>query len=75
MKKALVILATAAFVFAMPACKKCSTCKYTFNDGAGSTSTFTYPEQCGKKKDIEAYEDACAAGATLVGGTCVCDKA
>jgi hypothetical protein len=72
MKKALVILAAATFIFALPSCKKCSTCKYTYNDGAGSSATFTYPEQCGKKKDIDNYETACKNAATLVGGTCTC---
>ena len=73
MKKFLVILGAAVFMLSLPACKKCSTCKYTFTN-LGQTSTFTYPEQCGNKKDIEAYEDACKAGATLVGGSCTCNK-
>lgn len=73
MKKFLVVLGAAVFMLSLPSCKKCSTCKYTFTS-AGQTDTFTYPEQCGKKKDIEAYEDACKTGATLVGGTCTCDK-
>jgi hypothetical protein len=41
MKKFLVFAAAAAFVFALPSCKKCSTCKYTYSDGAGGT-TYRY---------------------------------
>ncbi len=73
MKKVLVVLAAAAFVMTLPSCKKCSTCKYTY-DFLGTQTTYTYPETCGKKKDVEAYEDACAAAATLAGGSCTCDK-
>lgn len=73
MKKFVLVLAAAAFMLALPSCKKCSVCKYTYNDGT-SSSTFTYPEVCGKKKAINDYEDACAAAATVVGGSCTCDK-
>lgn len=73
MKKLVFAVAAAAFLFTLPSCKKCSTCKYTFNDGSG-TSTYTYPEQCGNKKDIDAYEKACETGAASVGGSCSCDK-
>lgn len=69
MKKVLVVLAAAAFVMTLPSCKKCSTCKLTV---IGITTT--QPEVCGKKDEIKAYEDACAAAATLGGGSCSCDK-
>ncbi|MBL8011993.1 MAG: hypothetical protein JNJ64_15410 [Flavobacteriales bacterium] len=73
MKKFLIVLGAAAFLVSMPSCKKCSTCKYTYSSG-GTSSTYTYPEQCGNKKDIDAYEDACATAASAVGGSCTCDK-
>lgn len=62
----------AGFAFTLPSCKKCSTCKYTWTDGAGTSQTFTYPEQCGKKKDIDAYESACKTAAAVVSATCTC---
>ncbi|HQW06713.1 MAG: hypothetical protein IPH05_02025 [Flavobacteriales bacterium] len=75
MKKFLVFAAAAAFVFALPSCKKCSTCKYTYSDGAGGTTTVTTGEACGKKKDIDAWESACKTSAALyTSGTCTCDK-
>lgn len=73
MKKFVLVLAAAAFMVSLPSCKKCSVCKYTYSS-AGTSTTFTYPEACGKKKDIDAYESACSAAATLVGGSCTCDK-
>ena len=74
MKKVLVVLAAAAFVMTLPSCKKCSTCKYTYNDGT-STATFTYPEFCGKKKEVDTYESACKTAAALyTSGSCTCDK-
>ncbi len=69
MKKFLVVVAAAAFVMTLPSCKKCSTCKIV----AGGITT-TQPELCGKKDEIKAYEDTCAAGALLVGGSCTCEK-
>lgn len=69
MKKFVLVLAAAAFMVALPSCKKCSTCKLTV---IGITTT--QPEVCGKKDEIKAYEDACAAAATLGGGSCSCDK-
>ena len=73
MKKALLFFAVAAFSFTLPSCKKCSTCSYTWGTGA-SAQTVNNPEVCGKKKDVEAYEDACKASAALVSGTCNCEK-
>ena len=74
MKKFVLVLAAAAFMVALPSCKKCSTCKYTYNDGT-STATFTYPEFCGKKKEVDTYESACKTAAALyTSGSCSCDK-
>lgn len=64
MKKILLITASAAFVLStFSSCKKCTTCKYTWVDPNGSSQTYTYPEACGNKKDIEAYEAAAKAAA------------
>jgi hypothetical protein len=73
MKKFLVVVAAAAFVMSLPSCKKCSTCKYTY-DVLGTQTTYTYPEVCGKKSEVENYENTCKSAATLVGGSCSCDK-
>ncbi len=74
MKKFVIVLAAAAFMVSLPACKKCTTCKYTYSVGS-STETFTYPEQCGKKSVIDAYESTCkTAAAAYSGGSCSCSK-
>jgi NADH:ubiquinone oxidoreductase subunit F (NADH-binding) len=74
MKKFVVVLAAAAFMVALPSCKKCTTCKYTYTSG-GSTTTFTYPETCGKKKDLDAIESTCKTAASAYSGaSCTCDK-
>jgi hypothetical protein len=74
MKKVTIIL-TALIVaggLSFTSCKKCSTCKYVY-DVAGVSFTYDYPETCGNKKDIDAYEKACSDAANLVGGSCTCD--
>jgi len=76
MKKVFIFLAFIAFLLSpaiFQSCKKCSTCKYTYSI-MGYSNTYTYPEQCGKKSDIDAYEQACKDAAALVGGTCTCDS-
>lgn len=73
MKKFVVILAAAAFMVSLPSCKKCSTCKYTY-DLLGTQTTTNIPEVCGKKSEVNDYEDACKASAALVSGTCTCEK-
>lgn len=75
MKKALVILAAAAFVFALPSCKKCSTCKFSYTDPlTNQTVSVDQPEVCGKKKEIDDYEAACKTAASVFGTTCNCSK-
>jgi hypothetical protein len=59
-------------LFGFNSCKKCTTCEYTYYAG-GVPFTYTYPEECGKKSDIDAYEAACKSSASLVGGTCICN--
>jgi hypothetical protein len=75
MKKFLVVLAAAAFVMTLPSCKKCSTCFLT-TDGVKQE----IGEGCGKKSEVEEFENACKATADLanaLGGsttTCTCEK-
>ncbi len=69
MKKFLVVVAAAAFVMTLPSCKKCSTCSWTL----GGVKT-ELGEACGKKSEVEEFEDACKATATLFSGTCNCEK-
>lgn len=38
----------------------------------GYTQTYDFPEQCGNKSDIDAYEQACKDAAAQVGGNCTC---
>ncbi|HQV75529.1 MAG: hypothetical protein KBA60_07995 [Flavobacteriales bacterium] len=71
MKKFIVTLATVALVFALPSCKKCTTCKITYTDG---DPTYTYGEICGKKTVRDAQESSCQLSASASGGTCTCDK-
>lgn len=74
MKKATLFVAVLAFAaMSFTSCKKCSTCKYTW-DAGGTTSTYTYPEVCGKKSEVETYEKNAKAAATLVDGTVTCDN-
>jgi hypothetical protein len=73
MKKVLVVLAAAAFVMTLPSCKKCSTCKYTY-DVLGTTETVQLQEVCGKKSEVNDYEDACKASAAVFAGSCTCEK-
>jgi len=75
MKKLTILTAVAVFsVFTFSSCRKCTTCKYTYKDSSGMETTYTYPEACGKKKDIEAYEAAAKAGAAVYSGsTVVCN--
>ena len=69
MKKFLLVVAAAAFMVALPSCKKCVTCTVTLG-GISSVS----PEVCGKKSEIDAAEKNCNTSAQTVGGTCNCSK-
>jgi len=74
MKKATIVLIAffAIGALSFTSCKKCSTCKYTYTV-MGYTQTYDFPEKCGSKSDIDAYEKACRDAAAVVGGTCTCD--
>jgi hypothetical protein len=68
------IIASAAISFT--SCKKCTTCTYEYviySNGMPYKYTYTYPEQCGKRKEINDYIKACKDSADLVNGaTCTC---
>lgn len=49
-------------------CKKCRTC--TEKNSAGDVE-YTWPEVCGKKKDVDKYEDS-AKAAVDPGNTVTC---
>jgi hypothetical protein len=73
MKKVTVVIALAfvAIGLSLGSCKKCSTCSFTYMEG-GQQFSYTYPEQCGKTSDIDAYKTGCATAAAMVGSTCSC---
>jgi hypothetical protein len=64
-----VIIAIVAISFA--SCKKCTTCKYDYSL-LGVNYTYIYPEQCGKKKDINDFKTACKKVAEVNSSTCTC---
>jgi len=70
MKKAFLLVAVACFALAMPACKKCETCKATDSDG----DIIYSGEACGNKTVRDANETSCQSSATAYGGSCSCDK-
>lgn len=55
----------------MSSCKKCTTCTYTYDVG-GQQLSYTYPELCGNKSDIDDYEAVCAQAAAVYGNACTC---
>jgi hypothetical protein len=69
MKKALILLAVATFSFALPSCKKCTTCTVSMAGISASSG-----ETCGKKKDIDAAEKKCKDDAAAIGANCACSK-
>lgn len=75
MKRLITLMCVVLFTlagFSLQSCKKCSTCTYTYQV-AGETKTYTYPELCGSKNDIDDYEQACSEAAAAVGGSCSCN--
>jgi hypothetical protein len=68
----LLVVLFAVAGLSLQSCKKCTTCTYTYQL-AGETKTYTYPELCGSKSDIDDYENACVVAAAAVGGTCACN--
>jgi hypothetical protein len=72
MKKVIfAIIAIAAISFA--SCKKCTTCYYKYKKD-GNWDVYIYPEECGKKKDIEQFKNECKATAASKNSTCTCNE-
>lgn len=71
MKKVFSIVAAVVIAVSFASCKKCTTCKYDYSV-LGVNYTQTYPEQCGKKKEIENYKKDCKNKAAVYGATCNC---
>lgn len=70
MKKVIfAVIAIAAISFT--SCKKCTTCYYKFKTG-GNWDVYMYPEECGKKKDLEQFRNECKAKAASLNTTCTC---
>jgi hypothetical protein len=72
MKKIVFLLLVFASLATFTSCKKCVTCVYQYN-GPLLSYTYTYPEKCGKRKEINDYIKACKDRADSVNGaTCTC---
>jgi hypothetical protein len=75
MKKILSILLLGSITlggFSLQSCEKCTTCSYTYELN-GQTKTFSYPEVCGDRDDVNDLEDLCEEEALAVAGSCNCD--
>lgn len=75
--KQILTLVSIVFLFvgamSFQSCKKCTTCSYTYQLAGQDVVTYTYPELCGNKSDIDDYENACAAAAAIYGNSCNCN--
>jgi hypothetical protein len=71
MKKVFSIVAAVVIAASFASCKKCTTCKYDYS-AFGVNYTYTYPETCGKKKEINDFKTACKNAASNYGATCSC---
>jgi hypothetical protein len=67
----LVVAASFAGGLTLQSCEKCSDCIETWTYD-GHDFSYDYPEECGTKMDIDAYEQECRDAAARVGGTCSC---
>lgn len=76
MKRILLSLAVFATVLTVSSsCKKCVKCSYTYTPyGSTVDSTITVAQECGTKKERQAYENTVRADASLVGGVVTCDN-
>ena len=68
MKKAFLIAIVVLLAGSFASCKKCSTCSWKQADG----QTYTAPETCGSKAEIEVYEKEQKQAAEDVGSTATC---
>lgn len=73
MKRAFLLTLSAAALLSFAGCKRCTTCHLEWEQN-GQTETYYYEEVCGKKSQIEDYENACKDAATSAGGRCLCEE-
>lgn len=66
----LAAIVTTLVAFGTSSCKKCSTCTVKNSNGQ---VVYTAPETCGKKSEINDYEDAVKATWGTGGNTVSCD--
>jgi|SaaInlV_130m_DNA_3_1039695.scaffolds.fasta_scaffold06847_2 hypothetical protein len=60
-----------ALLFTLSSCDKCQTCVASDEDGV---EAYTYPEECGSKKALEAYAEQCATEYGMFDFTCTCSE-
>ena len=71
MQRLAIIVSSLALLMSFAACKRCKTCSLSCaND---PSACFQYDEVCGKKSQLEDYEQACKDAAELSGVTCSCE--
>jgi hypothetical protein len=72
--KAIYLLITAIAIISLSSCRKCVTCSYTYTDLNNASQTYEFPEECGSKQDMDAYEaQAKQAASTFAGSTLTCE--
>lgn len=72
MKKFFLLTAIVAFaVMGATSCKKCYNCQYEY-EYLGEKVTTTFPEECGKKADVDAWKESKEAEAKRFGTTLTC---
>lgn len=70
--KNLVVLLFGVVAFGFSACTKCNVCEVRDTD---NSLIYTYPEECGKKKDMEVYASKCEAEYGQYDYKCICNSA
>jgi hypothetical protein len=73
MKRTLLLIAIAAIsVIGVSSCKKCYNCEYKYQF-MGDTITVPFPEECGKKADLDIWKASKEAEAKRHGVTLTCE--
>ncbi|MFN4233830.1 MAG: hypothetical protein ACK4IK_03375 [Bacteroidia bacterium] len=70
--KNIIIAVIALSALTFTSCRKCVTCYYKYKTG-GNWDVYMYPEECGKKKDLERFRNECKAEAATRNTTCTCN--
>lgn len=73
MKKILFVVLSITAIALTSSCRKCTTCYYKYKTG-GNWEVYIYPEECGKKKDLERFRNECKAEAAARNTTCTCNN-